>query len=261
MSQFLTSMTAPSGAKTNNDTRLLKLLAGITMLVDHCGKMLFPQYREMRLIGRLAFPLFAYCIALGAAYTKNPMRYLSRVVLLALISQPLYALGLGHENTAMYSVPLMPNPLLSAWNFYVQSWEKPSILLALSLALGILLALRSRQFILALGLYLLCERFAGSLDYGINGVRFILICYLLLEHPLLYLPAVTAFWLWWSLQGSGYSFFGFSFGMRIYGLPSVVLTALPLRRSGQLPKWLSYGFYPAHLLFLALVLHPFWIPA
>ena len=58
--------------------------------------MLFPGIPEMRLIGRLAFPMFAYGVAVGAVYTRNPIRYLSRIVLLMLISQPLYALGLDH---------------------------------------------------------------------------------------------------------------------------------------------------------------------
>ena len=76
------------------------------MFIDHAGKMLFPQISEMRLIGRLAFPMFAYCIAVGAVYTRDPIKYLSRLALLALISQPLYALGLDHTTSAMFSRPL-----------------------------------------------------------------------------------------------------------------------------------------------------------
>ena len=89
------SLTCPRTVRTNRDTGLIRLLACLFMLVDHAGKMLFPDIPEMRLIGRLAFPMFAYGVAVGAVYTRNPMRYLSRIVLLMLISQPLYALGLG----------------------------------------------------------------------------------------------------------------------------------------------------------------------
>ena len=257
---FLSSLFSPTEVRSNRDTSLLKLIAALAMLCDHFGKMIFPQYPVLRLIGRLAFPLFGYCIAVGAVYTRDPVRYLSRVVFLALVSQPLYALGLSHENASMYSVPLMPNPLLSAWNFYVQSWQKPSILLSLSLSLAILLALKNRRLVLAFGLYIFCERFASSLDYGINGVRFILLCYMLLRSPVLYAVCVPLFWLWWSKDGSGYTFFGQSFGMRIYALPAVVLTAIPMKRKVLMPKWFSYGFYPAHLLVLALLTHPAWLP-
>ena len=57
----------PAQIKTNQDGALLRLIACICMFIDHAGKMLFPQLTWMRLVGRLAFPLFAYGIAVGAA--------------------------------------------------------------------------------------------------------------------------------------------------------------------------------------------------
>ena len=45
---------APKEAGLNRDTNLLKLVAMISMLIDHTGKMFFPQYRIMRIIGRIA---------------------------------------------------------------------------------------------------------------------------------------------------------------------------------------------------------------
>lgn len=248
------SLVRPGQVRTNQYSGLIRLLACVFMFIDHAGKMLFPQYPVMRLIGRLAFPMFAYGIAVGAVYTHNPTRYLSRVVLLALISQPLYAIGLGHETSAMYAVPFSSNPLLSAYTFYVNSWQTPSILLSLSLTLALILCLREGRYVLALGLYVLCVRFSGSLDYGIHGVHLMLLFYLLCEHPFAALLGTSAFMLWWSLQGSGYPFFGIQFGMRIYALPAVMFVCLPMKRGSlTLPKWLTYGFYPAHLLLLALL--------
>ena len=60
------SLTCPWTVRTNRDTGLIRLLACLFMLVDHAGKMLFPDIPEMRLIGRLAFPMFAYGVAVGA---------------------------------------------------------------------------------------------------------------------------------------------------------------------------------------------------
>ena len=139
------SLTCPRTVRTNRDTGLIRLLACLFMLVDHAGKMLFPDIPEMRLIGRLAFPMFAYGVAVGAVYTRNPMRYLSRMVLLMLISQPLYALGLDHECSAMYEIPFLEHPLGAIRAFYIGSWNKPSILLSLVLGLCILFLLRRRQ--------------------------------------------------------------------------------------------------------------------
>ena len=253
--QMMETFVHPNKPATNTASGWLKAFAFAAMLCDHVGKMFFPQYRVLRYIGRLAFPLFAYSIALGAAYSKNPVSYFERVVLLAVISQPLYALGLNHENAAMYSVSPVSNPLGAAAAFYLGSWKTPSILLTLALGLGILLFVREKRFVAALGVYLLCERFSSALDYGINGVRFILLCYLLLEHRVVFLLLGTGFWLLWSRQGSGYSFFGYSFSMRIFGLPAVVFAALPLRSGFRFPRWLNYGFYPLHLLAIAVIAH------
>lgn len=247
------SVVQPSCVRTNQNTGLIRLIACLTMFIDHAGKMLFPQYPVMRLIGRLAFPLFAYGIAVGAVCTRNPMRYLSRVVLLALISQPLYALGLAHENSAMYAVSFLESPLRAAFTFYIQSWQTPSILLSLSLGLGILISLRQKRLILSLGLYVLCERFSSFLDYGVEGVRLMLLFYFLLEHPLLCLLATCSYLIHWAAQGSGYVFFGMNFGMRIYALPAVILACLPMKRGFRLPQWFTYGFYPAHLALLAVL--------
>lgn len=248
------AFSCPQTVRTNRDTGLIRLLACLFMLIDHAGKMLFPDIPEMRLIGRLAFPMFAYGIAVGAVYTRDPLRYLSRVVLLMLISQPLYALGLDHESSAMYAVSFSEHPLGAMRAFYIGSWNKPSILLSLALGLCILLLLRRRQWVLALGVYVLCCRFSSSLDYGIGGIRLMILFYVLCEHPLLSLAAVSAYMLAWS-GGTGYTLFGHAFGMRIFALPAAVFCCLPMRRRITLPRWFVYGFYPAHLAALALLTH------
>jgi len=60
------------------------------MLIDHAGLILFPQYGIMRIIGRIAFPLYAFCIAEGFRYTKNRLHYFLRVFVLGLICQIVY---------------------------------------------------------------------------------------------------------------------------------------------------------------------------
>lgn len=49
----------------------LKIIAMITMLIDHIGVNLFPSVTIMRVIGRLSFPIFAYMIAEGCRYTRD----------------------------------------------------------------------------------------------------------------------------------------------------------------------------------------------
>ena len=102
----------------------------------------------------------------------------------------------------------------------------------------------------ALLIYVLCARFSAELDYGVSGIGLMVVFYLFLEHPALCFAASTAYMLVWSADGHGYPLFGMEFGMRIFATPAVMLASLPIRRKTQTPKWLSYGFYPAHLLAL-----------
>ena len=243
----------PAQLKTNQDGALLRLIACICMFIDHAGKMLFPQLTWMRLVGRLAFPLFAYGIAVGAAMTKHPQPYITRVAALALVSQPLYAVALGHTNNAMYAVPFAQHPLRALYTFYIKSWETPSILLPLLLGLLLLLCIRDRKYIPALLIYVLCERFSGSLDYGVGGIRLMILFYLFLEYPALCFAVTTSYMLAWALDGHGYPIFGVQFGIRLFAVPAVMLASLPIRRKTQLPKWLTYGFYPAHLIILLIL--------
>ena len=76
--------------RTNLDTDFLKLVAILAMLLDHVGSVFFPQYAVFRWIGRLAFPLFCYCMTVGLLYTRSIKRYLIRLGIFALVSQPFW---------------------------------------------------------------------------------------------------------------------------------------------------------------------------
>ena len=69
----------------------LKLIAIITMTLDHIGIffLLPPTYYLFRIIGRLSFPIFAFLIAEGFNYTKNIKKYLVRLLIFSIISEPI----------------------------------------------------------------------------------------------------------------------------------------------------------------------------
>lgn len=76
---------------TNNQ---LKLIAMAAMTLDHIGVFL-PQYPLLRILGRLAFPVFAYMIAEGCSYTRDIWRYFSSVAGLAAVCQVVQYLFTG----------------------------------------------------------------------------------------------------------------------------------------------------------------------
>jgi len=250
------SLVCPQTVRTNTSSGLIKLIACICMAIDHFGKMCFPDQPWMRLVGRLAFPLFAYGIACGVVYTRDPFRYLRRIVILALICQPLYALGLAHENVAMYGVRFLDHPLKSVFTFYVKSFTTPSILVSLAAGLTLLILIRRRQWVFAFFVYILLHRFGANLDYGMFGIHLMVLFYALVEHPLAAIPAVCIY-IAANSAGYGYTIFGREYTMRIFAAPAAMFACLPLRCSLRLPRWFSYAFYPAHLALLAIIVKLF----
>lgn len=184
----------------NGDTNLLKLIAMITMVVDHTGKMFFPSYNVMRIIGRIAFPIYAYCIAAGCVYTRNHLKYLTRVVLMALVSQPFYAEALAHTNPRMYAIAFRDNPIGAVVNYYVQCWGHPSILVTLALGILLIWTIRERQLVLTFALSLLVWKLQNYVDYGWRGVLLIVLFYLFCSKWWLSLPVMFVYMAWWGMQ-------------------------------------------------------------
>ena len=85
-----------------NNTRLpglsgntLKIIALIAMTCDHVGLTLLPQFPILRIIGRIAFPIFAWFIAEGCRYTRDRKRYLLTMAGFAAVCQVVYFLATG----------------------------------------------------------------------------------------------------------------------------------------------------------------------
>ena len=75
----------------NNSRKLsqttLKLIATLSMLFDHIGFFLLPEIVFFRVLGRLAFPIFAFFVCEGVRYTRNKSKYLIRMVVLGILCQ------------------------------------------------------------------------------------------------------------------------------------------------------------------------------
>lgn len=73
----------------------LKLIAMLTMTLDHIGLYLLPQVQWLRILGRLSLPIYAYMIAEGCRYTHSRKGYFARIAFLAAICQVVYFLAMG----------------------------------------------------------------------------------------------------------------------------------------------------------------------
>lgn len=68
----------------------LKIIAAVAMLLDHIGYLFFPKVMIFRIIGRIAFPIFAFMIAEGCRYTKSKLKYFLTMSVLGLLIQLVY---------------------------------------------------------------------------------------------------------------------------------------------------------------------------
>ncbi len=87
----------------------IKLLAIAAMTLEHIALVFVPTgsilYYVMRLIGRLTAPFMTFMLAEGYRYTRSRSRYLLRLAIFALISQPFYfrlAFGRAPESLLEY---------------------------------------------------------------------------------------------------------------------------------------------------------------
>ena len=75
---------------------MLRVIACVAMLLDHIGYAY--GIGELRIVGRIAFPIFVYLIYNGYRHTSSPGKYALRLGLFALISQVPFALFCGYED-------------------------------------------------------------------------------------------------------------------------------------------------------------------
>lgn len=90
----------PLYKKIGINSFVLKIIAVVSMTIDHVGAVIFPTYMWLRVIGRIAFPIYAFLIVEGYYHTGNIKKYLARLGIFAIISEPFFDYALF--NNAFY---------------------------------------------------------------------------------------------------------------------------------------------------------------
>ena len=90
---------------------ILKIIALITMTVDHAGSILFDDNHVFRFIGRIAFPLYSFMLIEGFNHVKNDkkrlIKYFVSIFIFAVLSEVIYDLALHKEYVFLYSQNIM----------------------------------------------------------------------------------------------------------------------------------------------------------
>jgi hypothetical protein len=122
---------------------ILKVIAIVTMTIDHISYVLYPDMLFLHIIGRLSFPLFAYLIVLGIESTKIPKKYMMTLLSFALISQIPYFLAF--EIQPFERLNILFTLFLSAVTIYF--FNKRSLLAFIPLLLSIILMTEGTYYV------------------------------------------------------------------------------------------------------------------
>lgn len=204
---------------------VLKIIAVITMFVDHIGYVIYGHFSCLNYIGRIAFPIFAFQLSEGYIHTKNLKNYFIRLLSFAVISQIPFMLFLSIFNK----------------NFVL------NIFFTLFLGLAaISLYDKMKYKIVGLAFVAFIAYIAEMIhvDYGYWGVLVIFFFYFFRENKVLmavsfiilviakYIPIVST--------------------PQMLSLLFTVLPIIPIllynQKQGKKTKYFLYIFYPSHLL-------------
>lgn len=209
----------------------LKLIAALSMVIDHIGMIIFPSVSVLRIIGRIAFPIFSYMIFEGTKYTKSMIKYFLKLFILGIITSAVYYLFTKELYfnvliTFSFSVALIGliKYAYTAKNLYVP------LLIPISFSI------------------MYCVTKIINIDYGFWGIVlpvFPTILYLLNKN--------------FGLQLFSFSvgLFILSFymgGVQMYSILSIPFLALYNGKRGfYLPRYSFYIFYPLHIAVIWII--------
>lgn len=217
--------------------RTLKWLALITMTIDHLGGnliRLYPEFKDslliMRLIGRWAFPLFAFQLAISYKRKNDVPKFLKNLFILAVISEITYDLrGTGKLFT--------PGSQNIVWSFF---------LVVLAFWASDLLSKRYNKIPLQFYQLILLVTFAiivyvGKIDYGVKGFLLTALMIFVTDKVVLSLMPLMLFDNSWVR----YSLFLLPIALYFYDDKPI--------KYGKWEGTFYHYYYPAHLFILYLI--------
>ena len=208
-------------SKTTSDA--LKIVGVSSMIIDHIGYVFFPQVAWLRIIGRLAFPIFAAGIVNGYRHTSDWKKYAMRLLIFGLLAQIPFQLILGEFRL--------------------------NILFSFFFGLLIMYFFETKKYFLIVLLVFLS--FKVPIEHEWFGLATIFIFFLLKDKFHILLAYLTLIFVYVVAKNEhAYLIYFYSiFGALLVLFPEVLKNL----KSPALPKYFFYFFYPAHLIILLVV--------
>lgn len=233
-------------------TFVLKLIACVTMFIDHFTEVFIPQTLRMvtvggirkqlpvnylagRMIGRIAFPIYCFLLVEGFFHTRDRRKYMLRMAVFALVSELPFDLvfqikgGEFRMEEAVGYQNVMLTLLLGLILMYLYEWIKMKYL-----TVPLIFNTLGVAAIVGIG----CIAALLKTDYGMGGVLIIMVFYLFRGRKLLLFLGMAIVMLF------------FINIIELAGLVAFVPIFLYNGKRGPKVKYAFYAFYPVHLLLL-----------
>lgn len=219
---------------------ILKLIACITMFIDHIGYVVFNGPSWFNYIGRLAFPIFAFQISEGYTHTRSVKKYLTRLFLFALVSQIPFMFFFSIISDT-FSLNVIFTLLLGLIAILVYDKCNKFLGLASAILLGVISQITNCDY----GFYGVVITF---LFYVFRSNKFLLIAGFSISTILNYAHSILIYWDY----GIEVLKFAFSYYLpyALCTLLSIVFILLYNKKKGPNTRYLLYLFYPLHLLLI-----------
>ncbi|MFX3647341.1 MAG: TraX family protein [Paenibacillus sp.] len=203
---------------------MMQWIAMITMLIDHIGAVFFPHIIELRIIGRIAFPIYAFAVYIGYKHTRDVQKYIWRLFWIAIISQV---------------------PFMAAFNHYSLNvvWTLWSALLVLFVIDKLPSKLLSIPIVIGAGWFMEISQ----MDYGMYGLLLVLL-FRYFQGPVLVMAHVLLNALYLLLHNSSVQMYSV---LATAGIAIAQYYQAGFRMKG--PRWVWRYFYPAHLAIIAII--------
>lgn len=196
----------------------------ITMLIDHIGAVFYPQVGELRIIGRIAFPIYAFAVYIGYKHTRNVQKYIWRLFWIAVISQLPFMVAFNH-----FSLNVV--------------WTLWSALLVLLVLDKLPVRLLGIPIVIVAGLVMEMTH----MDYGMYGLLLVLL-FRYFQGPVLVMAHLLLNVLYIYLHSSSIQMYSV---IATAGIAIAQYYNAGFRLKG--PRWIWRYFYPAHLAVIALI--------
>ena len=216
------------------DNFTLKIIAAVTMIIDHIGALLFPEIGFLRFIGRTSFPIFAFLIVQGFIHTsKNKQRFLKYII----------RIGIFAGITELTCFLIRPVKYLIGTN----------VLITFFIALiGLYLLEKYKNFETRIVVIIGAELLAilSQCQYCFAGIPFMFMLYFSIKNKKKYLVLLSFLFFMLSELGLGLNWHGFGV---IFAFIFVSMYNGKVGINNKFVKYFFYAFYPLQFLILGLI--------